>query len=91
MLVAFRNLGIQIATNKTQGPDKVLEFMGIILDSVKMETRLPRDKVNQTQAALASFKCWKSTTLKESQSLIGTLNSAFNVVPLGTPFLQRMV
>ena len=91
MLLAFRNLGIQVATNKTQGPDKVLEFMGIILDSVKMEARPPPDKVNRIQAALASFKCWKSTTLKEWQSLICTLNSAFNVVPLGTPFLQRMV
>ena len=37
MLLTFRNLGIPVAINKTQGPDNVLEFMGTILDSDKME------------------------------------------------------
>ena len=31
MLLTFSNLGIPVAINKTQGPDNVLEFMGIIL------------------------------------------------------------
>lgn len=91
MLLTFRNLGIPVATNKTQGPDKVLEFMGIILDSDKMEARLPPDKVERIQTSLASFECRKSCTLKELQSLIGTLNFACKVVPPGRPFLQRMV
>ena len=43
--------------NKTQGPDNVLEFMGIILDSDKKKVRLPLDKVERIQASLASFEC----------------------------------
>ena len=31
MLLTFSNLGIPVAIHKTQGPDNVLEFMGIIL------------------------------------------------------------
>ena len=87
MLLALRNLGISMAINKTQGPDNVLEFMSIILDSGKMEARLPLDKVERIQASLASFESRKSCTLKELQSLIGTLNFACKVVPPGRPFL----
>ena len=43
MLLTFKNLGIPIAADKTQGPCTVLEFMGIILDSERMEARLPPD------------------------------------------------
>ena len=92
MLLTLRNLGTPVALNKTQGPDNVLEFLGIILDSDKMEARLPLDKVERIQAAsLASFESRKSCTLKELQSLIGTLNFACQVVPPGRPFLQRIV
>ena len=75
MLLAFTNLGFPVAINKTQGPDNALEFTGIILDSDKMEARLPLDKVERIQAPLASFERRKSCTLKELQSLIGTLHA----------------
>ena len=51
-----------------------------------MEARLPLDKVERIQASLASFKSRKSCTLKELQSLIGTLNFACKVVHPGRPF-----
>ena len=76
MLLTFRNLGIPIAANKTEGPSTTLEFMGIILDTVRMEARLPADKVERIQASLALFQTKRTCTLKELQSLIGTLNVA---------------
>jgi len=91
MHLTFTNLGIPLAPHKTQGPCTNLEFMGIILDTVSMEARLPPDKVERIQASLASFRGKKSCTLKELQSLIGTLNFACKVVPPGRPFLQRMI
>lgn len=91
MLLTFTNLNIPIARNKTQGPCTLLEFMGITLDSDKMEARLPEDKITRIQTSLASFKGRKSCTLKELQSLIGTLNFACKVVPPGRPFLQCMI
>ena len=91
MLLTFKNLNIPIAANKTQGPHTVLEFMGIILDSDRMEARLPPDKVERIKTSLASFHSRKSCTLKELQSLIGTLNFACKVIPPGRPFLQRMI
>ena len=56
-----------------------------------MEARLPPDKVSRILEALSSFQHRKSCTLKELQSLIGTLNFACKVVPPGRPFLQRMI
>ena len=91
MLLTFRNLGIPIAVDKTQGPCTSLEFMGIILDSARMEVRLPPDKVERIQTSLSLFESRKSCTLKELQALIGTLNFACRVVPPGRPFLQRMI
>ena len=43
MILSFKNLNIPISAAKTEGPCKVLQFMGIILDSLKMEARLPVD------------------------------------------------
>ena len=91
MLLTFKNLGVPIAPNKTEGPCTTLEFMGIILDTVRMEARLPADKVERIEASLALFQTKKSCTLKELQSLIGTLNFACKVIPPGRPFLQRMI
>ena len=91
MLLTFQNLNIPVAPKKTEGPCTVIEFMGIVLDSNRMEARLPRDKVERILEALASFEKKRSCTLKELQSLIGTLNFACKVVPPGRPFLQRMI
>jgi len=60
--------------------------MGIILDTVQMEARLPADKVERIQASFALFQTKTTCTLKELQSLIGTLNFACRVIPLGDPF-----
>ena len=91
MLLTFRNISIPIAASKTQGPVKVIEFMGIILDSVRMEARLPADKIERLRAAFDLFQDKRACTLKELQSIIGTLNFACKVIPPGRPFLQRMI
>ena len=80
------------ALGKTrQGLLQVLEFMGITLDTLKMEARLPADKIHHIRTIFSEFEAKKSCTLKELQSLIGTLNFACKVVPPGRPFLQRMI
>ncbi len=56
-----------------------------------MQARLPHDKVNRLQTTLEQFQHRRSCTLKELQSLIGTLNFACRVVPPGRSFLQRMI
>ena len=45
-------IGVPLAPEKTVGPDTVLQFAGIILDSVCMEARLPDDKLAKCRQSL---------------------------------------
>ena len=84
-------LNIPLAPKKTFRPTQVLEFMGITLDSVKMEARLPEDKLHHTQDMLAAWSSRKGGSLRELQSLIGTLQFACRVISPGRPFMQCII
>jgi hypothetical protein len=45
MTTLFKRLNIPIAKHKVVGPCTVIEYLGIILDTEKMEARLPQEKV----------------------------------------------
>jgi hypothetical protein len=84
-------LGVPIKHEKTVGPATTIVFLGIELDTVNMEARLPHDKIEKIRKALHSAKCRKKMTLKELQSLIGLLNFACCVVVPGRAFLRRLI
>jgi len=65
--------------------------MGIVLDSVRMEARLPADKLSRIKDMLNSFQFRRSARLVELQSLIGTLQFACKVVVPGRTFLRRII
>ena len=77
----YSYLGIQ-----NRGPSQIIQFIGIILDSEKMEARVPEDKVERIKSALSNFQSRRSTTLQELQSLMGTLNFACKVITPWRPF-----
>ena len=91
ILCLFTELDIPIAPGKTFPPTTSLEFMGVLLDSNKMEARLPLDKLTRTKEALHEWSHKKSATLKELQSLIGTFQFACRVVVPGRAFLHRII
>ena len=91
ILCLLSELNIPVAHGKTFAPTNSLEFMGILLDSTRMEARLPFDKLVRAQQALQQWLHRKSATLKELQSLIGTLQFACRVVGPGRAFLQRII
>ena len=91
LLCFFMAVKAPVVASKTLGPSQVLEFMGIILDSVRMEARLPDDKLTRIKDLLESFTNRRSARLVELQSLIGTLQFACKVVVLGRTFLQRII
>ena len=59
------SLRAPLVASKTLGPSQVLEFMGIELDSSRMEARLPEDKLARTRELLKSFQCRRSAWLVE--------------------------
>lgn len=40
-------IGIPMAPKKTVGPSQVLTFLGVELDTIKKQARLPEDKLNK--------------------------------------------
>ena len=73
LLKLFMSVKAPTVASKTIGPSQVIEFMGIVLDSVRMEARLPEDKLTRIRELLKYFKARHSAHLVELQSLIGTL------------------
>lgn len=95
ILSDFQNMckmiGLPLAPDKTFGPEQILPFLGITLDTIKFEARLPPDKVSHCKELTQIFKTRKKVTLKELQSLVGTLQFATSVVCPGRPFLRRLI
>ena len=84
-------LCVPIAQEKTSGPQSILIFAGIELDTVRMEARLPQDKIGKCHSLVSSFLTRKKVQLKELQSLIGLLNFACSVIVPGGTFLRRLI
>ncbi len=87
----FAKLGIPLSPTKTMGPVTVIEYLGIILDSVKMEARLPLEKIQRISALLQAFSTKKSCTKRELLSLLGHLNFACRVIYPGRAFVSYMI
>lgn len=86
-----KKLGIPIAPHKVHGPQAIMEFLGIILDSIKMELRLPQDKLCRIRAMVNRWSQRKVCTKRELLSLIGHLSHACKVIKPGRPFLRRLI
>ena len=91
LLKVFMALQVPTVASKTLGPSRVLEFMGIVLDSERMEARLPDDKLARIRHLLDSFTNRRSARLVDLQSLIGTLQFACKVLVTGRTFHQRII
>ena len=68
----------------------VVDFMGIELDSEKMEVRLPEDKLTRARFAVEQILCQGFFSYKGLNSLLGFLSFYTWVTPLGRPFLHQL-
>ena len=87
----FQYLGIPLAPDKVYSPSKVLEFLGIILDTQLMQARLSPEKIQKLQQAISSLQSHRKCTKRQLLSLIGSLSFATRVVVPGRPFLSRLI
>lgn len=87
----FNTLNIPMAEHKTAGPDTVMEYLGIVLDSNLMEARLPFDKLERITNYLKEFLAKKSCTKREILQLLGHLNFASRVVIPGRAFVSHLI
>ena len=88
LIKLVRRLGFAVAWDKIEGPTRQLTFLGIELDTIAMELRLPEEKLNAFDELLYSYSQRKRLSLKQAQHLAGKLNWATQVVSPGRPYLR---
>lgn len=83
-------LNIPLALEKTVKPTQMLTFVGLELDTVQEEVRLPAEKIDKCKDVIKNMLGKSKCQLKELQSLLGLLNFACLVIAPGRAFLQSL-
>ena len=83
-------LGVPLEPSKLKGPTTCLTFLGIEIDTVAMQVRLPKDKLRNLQKELSQVLTKKAITKRALQSITGLLQFATKVFRPGRPFLRRL-
>lgn len=55
MIQVCQLLNVPLAIEKVEGPSTLLEFLGILLDTVRMEACLPEDKLARLRAMVSDW------------------------------------
>lgn len=84
-------LGLPLAPEKTEGPVQCLTFLGIELDTLELESRLPASRLAELKLRMMEWGSRTHATIRELQSIAGLLNFACSVVPPGRYFLRRII
>ena len=91
-------LGVPVAPEKTEGPSSVITFLGIEIDTLAGQLRLPRDKLFRLQASLWQWMQPGNRSLprrsglkRDLLSLVGLLHHATKVVRPGRAFLRNLI
>ena len=97
-LALCEELGFPVASEKTEGPATTLTFLGIEIDTVQGQIRLPQEKLCRLKSTIALWMA-KADQLtprasgkkRELLSLIGLLTHAASVVRPGRAFLRNLI
>ena len=68
-----------------------MSFAGFELDTIRIEARLPSNKLTKGRTLISELFKRKKVTLREMQSVIGFLNFACAVIVPGRPFLRGLI
>lgn len=86
-------LGIPLAFEKCEGPTCCLVFLGIIIDTIAMELRLPQEKLLRLHQLIEEWLAKKpraSVRKRDLASLAGHLQHACIIIRPGRTFLRRI-
>lgn len=81
-------LGLSLKEDKVEGPATTLDFLGITIDTLKMEVRLPEDKLVLLSDQWAVKRACRK---RELLSLIGKLAHACKIIRGGQIFLRCFI
>ena len=85
----LRYLGFYISWGKVTPPSQVCRYLGLDIDSIKMEIRLPKDKLEKLINLLKKYVGKSTISKKELESLGGLLAHCSHVVDGGRTHSRR--
>ena len=88
ILVAF---GLALSLKKVEGPLQRIEFLGIVIDSVKETLEISEERQAELLGLLCAFAKRKKASVQRIQQLLGKLAFATTVLPSARPFLRRII
>lgn len=91
LTLLFGRLCIPLSEQKCVGPTVCLEYLGIILDSERMEARLPLDKVQRILLFIEKLLSQPFCTKLDLLQLLGHLNFASSVALPGRSFVSHLI
>ena len=91
LLQLLQDLGFNISWKKVVPPTQCLTFLGIEIDSVTQQARLPDTKLAEFKVLIGKFAHKKRASKRQLQQLAGKLNWACRVVHGGRTFLRRIL
>ena len=86
----LQRLGFEVSWAKVSEPDQVTTFLGITIDSVKMELSLPLEKVEKLRSLLLSLIAKKQASKKELERVGGLVSHCSYVIKGGRTFSRRI-
>ena len=81
---------VTVSLRETGGSQATRDFLGIKMDSIAMELRLPQKKISELKGLIRDWLGRRSCRKRELQSLVGKLQHACKVVKPGRSFLRQM-
>ena len=86
----LRRLGFYMSFRKVSTAATSTRFLGIIIDSVELELRLPEDKLKKMLDSLQILEGRKKVTRRELERVAGLLAHCSKVIRGGRTFTRRI-
>jgi hypothetical protein len=89
--MVIKEFGLALSLPKAEGPFQRIEFLGIIIDSVKETLEISEVRRLELVGLLQAFTKRKDSSVIRLQSLLGKLAFASTVLPGARPFTRRII
>ena len=86
-----KELGVPLAKDKSVAPTTKLVYLGLEIDSVRQVISIPTDKLQKIIAKVQNTLNSSKVTLRDLQSVIGSLSFVCKAINPGRAFLRRLI
>ena len=87
----FTDLGLVESISKAHPPSTCMPYLGVLFDTVKMEMRVPPEKLEEIRIELSSWSRKTTATKRTLQQLLGKLFWVSRCVRFSRPFMGRLL